>query len=65
MSQGNCINADINCVATNILGKCIGCKDGFYLDLMTNKCTKTQNGCNYINGKCTSCKTPFVYDGKT
>lgn len=58
--NGACSPYDPNCVARNLYEKCIGCKEGFYVD-KNSRCQPAVLGCNYIDGLCTSCKTPFVY----
>ncbi len=61
--DGRCIIGDPFCVAKNMYGKCIGCQEGYYLE--SGKCIKATFGCNYIDGRCISCKIPFTFNPKT
>jgi len=61
--NSTCAQYDPYCIAQNLNGQCIGCSDGYYLS--ANKtCLKQNYGCNYVQGVCVSCKTPFDYNSQ-
>jgi hypothetical protein len=62
--NGLCSPYDPFCIARNIYEKCIGCIDGYYVD-SSSRCRVATLGCNYIDGICTSCRTPFIYQRQT
>ncbi len=61
LANSSCIRYDPNCIAENLYNKCIGCADGYYLSV-SGTCLNQTFGCNYVQGICASCKTPFDYN---
>ncbi len=55
-----CIVVDPNCLTRNNLNICLQCKEGFQIG-RDGKCFSVKVGCNYIDGRCTSCRAPFIY----
>jgi hypothetical protein len=58
--NGQCVLSDPNCLKRNSLNQCLACKEGYQLDC-NGVCTSQKYGCNYVDGRCTSCRSPFVY----
>lgn len=58
--SGKCIVVDPNCLTRNNLNICLKCKEGFQIG-QDGKCFSVKIGCNYIDGRCTSCRAPFIY----
>ena len=61
LNQANqCVLADPNCIKRNSMNVCLSCKTGFRLDV-SGFCSTQKFGCNYVDGRCTSCRAPFDY----
>ena len=60
-ANGQCIAVDPNCAVRNSINICLKCNDGYQL-AKDGKCTSLKLGCNYVDGRCTSCRAPFVYN---
>ena len=58
--NGHCTKVDPNCLKVNKWNQCLKCKKGFRLD-QNGFCSAQKWGCNYVDGRCTSCRAPFVY----
>lgn len=58
--SGNCIANDPNCLMRNSMNICVKCKDGYQLG-QDGRCSSLKLGCNYVDGRCTSCRAPFIY----
>jgi hypothetical protein len=55
-----CQPVDPYCLIKNNINVCLKCKEGYQLG-QNGLCTTLQLGCNYVDGRCTSCRAPFVY----
>jgi hypothetical protein len=42
------------------LNVCLKCKESFMFS-KDGKCISMKLGCNYVDGRCTSCRSPFIY----
>ena len=61
LDQSNkCIAVDPNCEVRNALNVCLKCKESFMFS-KDGKCISMKLGCNYVDGRCTSCRSPFIY----
>lgn len=65
--DGFCYKTVPFCKAYSMDSKCIECSLGYYLDKSTSDavCREQKFGCNYIDGKCVSCRAPFNYVPET
>jgi len=58
--KGECIIVDPYCTVRNSANQCLQCKDGYRLN-KNGICSTLKFGCNYVDGRCTSCRAPFTY----
>ena len=58
--SGFCYKVDPYCRAYDFSGSCIECKPGFYLS--GKSCLAEKFGCNYVDGRCVSCRAPFEFN---
>ena len=63
-SDGECVREDPNCEVKNSFNKCMKCKEGFQFG-KDGLCMSVKFGCNYVDGRCTSCRAPFMYVAET
>lgn len=61
--DGQCHAEDPYCNSYSFDDICLKCVKGYYLDY-NNICREEKFGCNYVDGKCVSCRAPFEFNSK-